>query len=236
MQNLPVLWVNAAAHAPLPKGGNHWCLYLRVPNDHSVRIDIIPSYSVPSVTKPGGSKANMVVSYLRYGLSRSAMKAARLDIRPGTTVRDFIDLLVSQKRHQYEFNSEGQGCRYWTNDQINFFWDSGFLVNKSQVTEAKNAIHTEYPSGKPYEFVVGAYYWWQPIALKSCCNPRTFKNCMCHCLVCWCWSDWLVYSLRYLFIELWELFGYGAWEVLNLCGVNDSFWNFLPSWSLAVLS
>lgn len=177
----------------------------------------------------------MVVSYLRYGLSRSAMKAARLDIRPGTTVRDFIDLLVSQKRHQYEFQQWGPRLPILDKRPDKSFLGFWFLGEQIP-SHGGQKRHTEYPSGKPYELVVGAYYWWQPIALKSCCNPRTFKNCMCHCFVCWCWSDWLVYSLRYLFIELWELFGYGAWEVLNLCGANDSFWNFLPSWSLAVLS
>lgn len=121
MLNFPVLWVDAVAHHPLPKGGNHWCFYFRIPEGRSVRVDITPSHSVPSVTKPGGSKANMVISYLLYPISRSASKVVQLDVRAGATVREFVNLIVNQKRHQYEFNSEGQGCRYWTDNQIDLF-------------------------------------------------------------------------------------------------------------------
>ncbi|OJJ83851.1 uncharacterized protein ASPGLDRAFT_47547 [Aspergillus glaucus CBS 516.65] len=100
----------------------------------------------------------MVVSHLAYPTSRSASKVVKLDVRPDTTVREFVNLLVNQKRHQYEFNSDGQGCRYWTDHQIDLFRSCGLVVNGAQIIEAKNAILTQYPSGNQYPLVVGPYY------------------------------------------------------------------------------
>ncbi|KAH8429177.1 uncharacterized protein LDX57_006846 [Aspergillus melleus] len=107
-----VRWVDAVGHDRLPKGGNHWCLYLRVGESRSVRVDITPSYVVPSISIPGGSKANMIVSLLDYGVSRSAQKVVKLDVPRGKTVREFVDLLIQHGRHKYEFNAQSQGYRY----------------------------------------------------------------------------------------------------------------------------
>ncbi|OJD18254.1 hypothetical protein AJ78_01693 [Emergomyces pasteurianus Ep9510] len=158
MLNLTVLWVDAAAHGRLPKGGNHWCFYLRVSDDRSVRVDISPSYSVPSVVMPGGSKAIMIVSHLPSPVSNSATKVVRLDVPPGSTTRDFINSIVNAKRHQYEFNAEGQGCRFWVDHQITLFESQGFFLHGSQITEAKNAIRTQYPDQIQYPLVIGSYY------------------------------------------------------------------------------
>ncbi|KAL4878887.1 hypothetical protein BJY04DRAFT_220718 [Aspergillus karnatakaensis] len=152
--------VLAVAHEELSGGGNHWCFYLQIPGgQHSVHIDITPSYTVPSTTLSGGSKAYMLVSHLEYQYLQSATKVVQLDVRAGLAVRDFVDLPVENGRHQYEFNSEGQGCRYWTDEQIDlFFFSRGFFVTRAQVTEAKNAILTQHPSGLQYPLVVGAYW------------------------------------------------------------------------------
>ena len=158
MLDLAVSWVDAVAHQRLATGGNHWCFYLRVGNDNSVCVDLTPSYSVPSVSKPGGSKGIMIVSYLECAMTNSATKAVRVDVRPGSKVRDFVSLLVNQRRHQYEFNSEGQGCRYWIADQMALFQNVGLFVNGSQITEARNAIRTQYPDQIQYPLVVGSYY------------------------------------------------------------------------------
>ncbi|RAK89154.1 hypothetical protein BO79DRAFT_264452 [Aspergillus costaricaensis CBS 115574] len=156
--DLPIRWVNVVAHDPLEGGGNHWCFYLNVTDARSVRIDMTPSYTVPGVTNRSGSKGIMVVSHLSYAVSRSAEKVMQIQSRPGCKARDFINLLVSQKRHQYEFTADGEGCRFWTDQQIDFLQRSGLLVDPTQVAAAKNAILTKWPSGGRYPLVVGTYY------------------------------------------------------------------------------
>ena len=100
----------------------------------------------------------MIVSLLNYAFSRSAQKVMRLDVLRGKTVREFVDLLIQHGRHKYEFNSQGQGCRYWTDHQINLFHQRGLLVNQSQVQAAKAAILTQWPDQMQYPLVQGGYY------------------------------------------------------------------------------
>jgi len=154
---LPVVKISAVGHGLLENGGNHWCFYLTVSADTSVRVDISPSYSIPGTTLKGGSKAFIVVSDLSYLLSTSAQKVCEFEIKDSLSVGDFLDVLVNAGRHKYEFNSLGQGCRKWTTDQITLFEERG-VFKASEAAAAKDAILTEHPTGRRYPLVFGAYY------------------------------------------------------------------------------
>ena len=158
IMNKPVRWANAVCHERLPQGGNHWCFYLRVGESTSVHLDITPSYIVPSTTIAGGSKANMVVSLVGYAVSPAAQKVVKLDIPAGKTVRDLVDLLLEHGREKYEFNGQGQGCRYWTDHQLDLFCEHGLFIDHAQVQEAKAAILTQWPDQVQYPLVQGGYY------------------------------------------------------------------------------
>jgi hypothetical protein len=153
-----VFWVDAVAHERLPQGGNYWCFYLRVSATHSIHLDMTPSYTVPSTSVAGGSKGNLVVSLLDYTVSPSAQKVVRLDVLTGRTVRDYVSLLVEHGRDKYEFNDQGQGCRYWVDQQIDLFYQHGFLVSRAQIEEARAAILTQWPGRMQYPLVQGGYY------------------------------------------------------------------------------
>lgn len=151
--DLPVTLLNAVAHTSLLQGGNHWCFYLSVPDtntinttttnnrsssssnnkEHSICIDITPSHTIPSITKPNGSKANMIISYLPYPISpvmhpNSLCKVVPLKTRTKPHVRAFVDPLLAHNRHQYEFNELGQRCRFWVRHQIELFGGCGLLL------------------------------------------------------------------------------------------------------------
>ncbi|CAI7606313.1 unnamed protein product [Penicillium palitans] len=125
--NRTVLLLYAVGGHQLAQGGNHWSFYLYVGRDQSVRIDITPSYPVPSVTAPGGSKAYLLVGLLPYVYSHSASKVVEIQVRTGVKVKEFVDLLIQHNRHQYEFNAQGEGCRYWTDDQLTLFQRAGLV-------------------------------------------------------------------------------------------------------------
>jgi hypothetical protein len=172
--NLPVHSIKAVAHERLPRGGNHWCLHLRPtagPDQAVIKIDMTPSYSVPSTVMPaGGSKGIMIISHLSTGIYPGITKAVHLNVgrdAGGRELRvyDFVDLLVGEKRHCYEFNAEGQGCRFWVEHQIGLFRERGLLsalpgntYEMEQVNEAKEAISMEWPGERSYPLAVGAYY------------------------------------------------------------------------------
>ncbi|PGH14502.1 hypothetical protein AJ79_02995 [Helicocarpus griseus UAMH5409] len=180
----PVSCANAVAHERLPNGGNHWCIYLSIslpepeststPNKEgqSVSINCSPSYSEPATAKSsnGGSKAIVLVSHHETPFSAWAAKSVRLDVikhAPGNgsrgdsarvlTVRDFVTLLEEEGRHLYEFDAEGRGCRFWTEDQVGLFYERGLVVDGVQVEEVREA-RTEFPGGRRYPLVVGDYY------------------------------------------------------------------------------
>lgn len=117
-----------------------------------------PSYTVPSDIQSDGSKGIVIVSDLPYAIPDVATKVVRLDVRPGTKVSDFIDLIMEKKRNLYEFNSEGQGCRFWVDDQLTLFHDTGLLIDGAQIDEARRAIGTQYPGELQYPLVIGSYY------------------------------------------------------------------------------
>lgn len=79
---MPVTQIIAAAHAK-DAGTNHWCLYLATSSETSVRIDCQPSFSVPSTVLQGGSKANVIISELRYLISHQVEAQFALDVKPG---------------------------------------------------------------------------------------------------------------------------------------------------------
>lgn len=156
--DLTVSSVNAVAHARLPSGGNHWCFYFNIGQNDFICVDITPSYIEPSVVTTGGSKALLVVSRPNSRWPNTATKVMRLDTRPGARIGDFVDVLVNHKRHQYEFNALGEGCRYWMDHQLSLFQDSNLLVDAGQVIEVKNAILLQYPDEAHHPLIPGTYY------------------------------------------------------------------------------
>ncbi|KAL4784120.1 hypothetical protein BJX76DRAFT_367865 [Aspergillus varians] len=156
--NSPVHYLSAVAHGRLDTGGNHWCFYLAIGGTRSVQLDMTPSYTVPSTSIRGGSKGILVISALNCLVSDATTKQVRLDVRSGLKVADFVNLLEGQKRHHYEFNDQGQGCRYWVDDQMTLFQRSGLVTNPAQVVEAKASILTQYPDQAQYPLVPSAYY------------------------------------------------------------------------------
>jgi hypothetical protein len=137
---------------------NHWCLYLHISLNKSIRIDCQPSHSMPSTVMPGGSKAFVIVSELPYALSRDVIKPVKLTVRPGLTVQNVIDLLTSNGRHKYEFNKQGVGCRYWTTDQVNLLEQRQFAVDHAQCEAARQAILKLWPDETHLVLDAGAYY------------------------------------------------------------------------------
>ncbi|KAE8137317.1 hypothetical protein BDV38DRAFT_293093 [Aspergillus pseudotamarii] len=156
--NLPISTLSAVAHEPLPKGGNHWSIYLSTSDTDYIRLDMTPSYTVPATVNPGGSKGTLIVSRVDDLRLDTATKVVPLDVRGGLKVIDFVDLLVKEKRYLYEFNDAGQGCRFWVHHQIGLFWDEGLIVDSGQVEEARRAILVMYPEMVEYGLVVGEYY------------------------------------------------------------------------------
>lgn len=159
MLALPVHYIIAVPHRK-QGGTNHWCFYLATSPTTSVRVDCQPSYTEPSSILQGGSKANLVISQLRYVVSRNAQAQFKLDVVPGLSVGHVYDQIIQHGRHRYEFDMNGVGWRFWTTDQLDLFSESQIITNKSQVTAAKAGILKLWPDQTPLPLDQGAYYQW----------------------------------------------------------------------------
>lgn len=136
---------------------NHWCLYLQTSKNTSVRLDMAPSYNVPSTTIAGGSKGILVVRELDYLYSHSATKDILIRSQEGLYVGHIVDALVDAKRDRYEFNSEGVGCRRWTTDSLSLLQQRRW-GNSAEFEDAKKAITKVWPDGSNLPLDPGAYY------------------------------------------------------------------------------
>ncbi|KAL4912898.1 hypothetical protein BDW62DRAFT_206047 [Aspergillus aurantiobrunneus] len=157
--SLPIQRIIAAPHHQ-DTGTNHWCFYLAVSPTTSVQLDCLPTYSIPSTTLPGGSKANVIISELDYLVSPDVEATFTLDLASDRiiTVKDIHDLLVENGRHKYEFDRRGVGCRFWIAQQVDLIYQSGFLVDEKQVENMKAAVVKLWPEQTPLELDQGAYY------------------------------------------------------------------------------
>jgi hypothetical protein len=54
-------------------------------------------------------------------------------------------------QHKYEFNASGSGCRKWIADQIELFFDIGFIVDPVEVSNAQDFLLTEFRGKRPQD-------------------------------------------------------------------------------------
>ncbi|KAI1935578.1 hypothetical protein LOZ66_005118 [Ophidiomyces ophidiicola] len=134
---LPVQSISVAGHEQ-NAGTNHWCLFARVSPTIAFRIGCQPSYSVPSTILLGGSKSNIILSWLNSVESPDIIKTAR--------------------RHKYEFDSNGVGCRYWVTGQLDLLQQQQILVSPQEVAMAKETLQKLWPEATPLALDQGAYY------------------------------------------------------------------------------
>lgn len=152
----PITRILAVAHEQ-QADTNHWCFYLQTSPESSICLDCQPSYSVPSTTIQGGSKANLILSELLYLLPPDVQAHFALDVVPGLTVAGVYEKLVDG-RHKYEFDSKGVGCRFWVTEQMDLLLRLGVVTDEKHVSAAKEGILLLWPDQTPNPLDQGAYY------------------------------------------------------------------------------
>lgn len=153
----PILQILAIPHENLIIT-NHWCLYLVTSPTTSIQMDCQPSHTVPSTILHGGSKSNLVISELSTRTPHDAQTEFALGVKPGLTVGQVYDQIVQHGRHQYEFDSEGVGCRYWVTNQIDLLYQLRLVTDAAQAEAAKDGVRKLWPQQTPLPLDRGAYY------------------------------------------------------------------------------
>jgi hypothetical protein len=84
---------------------NQWSIFLLVGADASVRINM--------EADRGYITGQLHTTNHQYALSNSALQHWDFVVNDGVVVRQFTNLIVTNKRHLYNMAQGGSGCRYW---------------------------------------------------------------------------------------------------------------------------
>ncbi len=85
---------------------NHWAMFLELPNQHSVRLDMAPGYG------SDGLRGKIQVSSKRYQVTENAIWTLSFEVGQALSVRTVTDLISANKRQKYTFTEEMEGCRF----------------------------------------------------------------------------------------------------------------------------
>ncbi|KAF0317362.1 hypothetical protein GQ607_015409 [Colletotrichum asianum] len=126
------------------------------------QVKTLDFLGLPGAVVPGGSKANILISLLGYEVSKQAQHVSRFAVPRGLKVENFVQAITDNGRDKYDFDASGRGCRKWTSDQIDLFFELGLLRSKSDADAGKKNILLEWkeykPTGRQYPLDKGCYY------------------------------------------------------------------------------
>ena len=80
------------------------------------------------------------MSELEYIYSHNAVKIMALNPRRNCYVKDLLDAITAEGYQNYDFTSDGVGCRYWVSQIISLFQSNGLTPHKTECKEARDAV------------------------------------------------------------------------------------------------
>ncbi|KAK0747068.1 hypothetical protein B0T18DRAFT_447427 [Schizothecium vesticola] len=121
---------------------NHWCMFLELSGERSVRIDMVPGYGSDWL------RGKIQISSKNYPYTRNSTKTCVFPITHGVTVQRIVDLISSTGRQKYQFTPEREGCRFWNLTVTKDLQSAGYVPPKS-VEEAENVLsmYWAFPAG-----------------------------------------------------------------------------------------
>ncbi|KAJ3570215.1 hypothetical protein NPX13_g5801 [Xylaria arbuscula] len=86
---------------------NHWSIFLKTTENNSVRVEMAHGLGNDGLT----GKVELLSK--KYICTNNAIYTMSFQPIKTITVQDFIDLLTENKRQQYTFTPEFEGCSFW---------------------------------------------------------------------------------------------------------------------------
>jgi hypothetical protein len=108
---------------------NNWILHLATTKTDSVELN--PTVGTDSILR-------LVIS--RQPNRASLNKRVDLAVSEGVHVGNIIELLHKHKHDYYRFTAEGKGQGHWIKTTLALLFSVGYLVDESEVQEAKMAL------------------------------------------------------------------------------------------------
>jgi hypothetical protein len=152
--NLQAAKISVAAHLPINATNesktktNHWCFYVEVGKAKSVRINMTVNVLAQSGSfDKAGFLGTLNVQNLPYLFSDTVTKSVTLDTlnAEAATVLDLVAAIQEVGYEKYDFESNGNGCRFWVIKVLELFKEKGFV---GDITEAVEALQYAWDANK----------------------------------------------------------------------------------------
>ncbi|KAF8863055.1 hypothetical protein BDZ45DRAFT_670672 [Acephala macrosclerotiorum] len=159
-----VTHVHFVAQTILQSGGNHWGIYLQTAPNESIRLNMDPSDVLGAKVPDHGYRGRLYIRHRDHAVTRNQEKSVTIPANPGHSVAQFIDVIINEGNHLYDFTTRGRGCTGWILDQFILFehhhlipggynleevigqqWDRGHVTKPDiGVTRGSYMRHTTY--------------------------------------------------------------------------------------------
>lgn len=134
---------------------NHWYVSLATSENESIRL-------YPGVSQNG--LLDLLVEDQKQA-EGDKVKNIRLSAMDGLKSSQIIRLLQKNKHENYKFDQNFQGLRHWIITALALLFSVGYLVNESEVEDAKAAVKTVWKGQdeavkeeEQSEMVIGTFY------------------------------------------------------------------------------
>ncbi|GAW12904.1 hypothetical protein ANO14919_022760 [Xylariales sp. No.14919] len=129
---------------------NHWVMFLQYSDTSSIKVDM----------HPGQLGGTIDVSSKTYTNSNRAVHIFSLEPMGEFTGQDILDLIAENRLHQYDFNEDNEGCRFWIFTILEFLeWDGFLPVGTAKSSrDALSYLYTKPGESMPREIQYGTFY------------------------------------------------------------------------------
>lgn len=141
---------NDTADPPLPPT-NHWTIFMELGSGGSARIEAVPG---ADSTEPG----MILIESKPYAVSSHISHRESATPPNGTTMEGILSLLIKNKRDQYRFTDDGEGCRYWCKVFAEDLAAAGLIPGAAQITSALGQYWKYKGGSEPRELGVGTFF------------------------------------------------------------------------------
>jgi hypothetical protein len=119
---------------------NHWRIFLELDENTSVSVNM-------QYTINGPKQGTMILKSEERSCTKQFVKKVTLELGSAQVhVQEIVELIKTKELHNYIFNEDGEGCRYWNLVFLGYMEGKGY-IDEGSLGEAREAL---------------GYFWYFP--------------------------------------------------------------------------
>lgn len=130
---------------------NHWMFYLQTSSNASVRLNMEDAFK-KGIRDKSGHEGILKAGTQKYHLSSDVVKHIEVGLtRSNITVKEILSVIQEKGYQNYDFNSNGEGCRYWVKKVLELFKEKTLVSNISLAIQKAFDKNGKRTTGKSIE-------------------------------------------------------------------------------------